>query len=187
MAQPHASSSKQPSQKVQVSLTNELIVGHHPLRRGLARHELTTQGRLKPAKVFHDAVERPPQPESPGLSHETQPRPHLPQITSLSFDDTGERCLTTGEDEGFAIWDMRKGRCVRDPSRYLLTRRKLKNFWSKKYGVGLGRFTHRSGNIVHASTKVVADARASEDTHALRYHSTHDNKYLSYFKGHTAR
>ena len=32
---------------------------------------------------------------------------------------------------------------------------------------------------MHASTKL--------DDHALRYHSTHDNKYLSYFKGHTAR
>ena len=33
-----------------------------------------------------------------------------PQITSVDFDDSGERCLTTGEDDQIVLWDMRKGR-----------------------------------------------------------------------------
>jgi hypothetical protein len=57
--------------------------------------------------------------------------------------------------------------------------RKVKTFHSKKYGISHARFAHRSQNIIHASTK--------GDDHALRYHSMHDNKYLSYFKGHTGR
>lgn len=65
-----------------------------------------------------------------------------------------------------------------------MTLRKLKNFWSKKYGCGLGRFTHRAGNILHSSTKSTG---SQVDDHAVRYHATHDNKYLAYFKGHTAR
>ena len=55
--------------------------------------------------------------------------------------------------------------------------RKVKTFYSKKYGIGHVRFTHRSGNIIHTSTKV---------DHAVRYHAMHDNKYLSYFRGHEA-
>jgi len=49
---------------------------------------------------------------------------------------------------------------------------------SKKYGVDLPRFTHKSSNIIYASTK-------EDDT--IRYHSLHDNKYLQYFRGHKGR
>jgi len=49
---------------------------------------------------------------------------------------------------------------------------------SKKYGIDLPRFTHRSTNIIYASTK-------EDDT--IRYHSLHDNKYLQYFRGHKKR
>ncbi|ORY21006.1 putative histone lysine N-methyltransferase [Naematelia encephala] len=113
--------------------------------------------QLRPAKVFSDAIVRPKH-----ASSSTEPC----QITSVSFDDTGEKCLTCGEDENFVVWDARKGS-------------KSMTFPSQKYGVSLARFTHRSANILHASTKM--------NDHAIRYHSTHDNKYLSYFKGHTAR
>ena len=54
-----------------------------------------------------------------------------------------------------------------------------KRFYSKKYGIGVVRFTHRSQNVLHTSTKL--------DDHAVRYHSLHGNTYLSYFRGHTAR
>jgi COMPASS component SWD2 len=50
--------------------------------------------------------------------------------------------------------------------------------FSKKYGCSNARFTHRSSNMIHLSTK-------SDDS--IRYMSLHDNKYLRYFKGHTAK
>ena len=53
-----------------------------------------------------------------------------------------------------------------------------KTILSKKYGVDLPRFTHKSTSIIYASTK-------EDDT--IRYHSLHDNKYLCYFKGHVER
>ena len=64
---------------------------------------------MKPAKVFSEAVNRHDVPVSPaGSSTPDVP----PQIISLAFDDTGEKCLTAGEDEGFVIWDARKARSV---------------------------------------------------------------------------
>lgn len=62
--------------------------------------------------------------------------------------------------------------------RLIFVSRQLKTLHSKKYGVDLPRFTHKSTAIVHASTK-------EDDT--VRYHSLHDNKYLQYFKGHKGR
>ena len=55
--------------------------------------------------------------------------------------------------------------------------RKVKNFYSKKYGIGVARFSHK-GNIIHSSTKF-------DD--AIRYQSPHDNVYLAYFAGHTGK
>ena len=55
--------------------------------------------------------------------------------------------------------------------------RKVKNFYSKKYGIGVARFSHK-GNIIHSSTKF-------DD--AIRYQSPHDNVYLAYFTGHSGR
>ncbi|TXT04928.1 hypothetical protein VHUM_04011 [Vanrija humicola] len=75
----------------------------------------------------------------------------------------GDRCVTAGEDDVFTLYDARRGK-------------KLRTLYSKKYGIAHARFTHRPQNIIHASTK---------GDHALRYHSMHDNKYLSYFQGHT--
>src|SRR6266568_4833795 len=54
----------------------------------------------------------------------------------------------------------------------------MKTLYSKKYGVDLPRFTHKSSNIIHASTK-------EDDT--IRYHALHDNKYLQYFRGHKSK
>lgn len=76
----------------------------------------------------------------------------------------------------------------------------VKSFYSKKYGIDLARFTHGKTNVLHASTKgdgqfafsrwealgFAADAFASSPD-AIRYHSLHDNKYLSYYKGHTEK
>jgi hypothetical protein len=75
--------------------------------------------------------------------------------------------LTRSEAAQMSIWSLVRA--------LVLMSRKSKTFYSKKYGIGLIRFTHRSGNILHTSTK---------GDHAVRYHSMHDNKYLSYFRGH---
>lgn len=84
---------------------------------------------------------------------------------SLDFDDSGSFLLTSSNDETLAVYDAKLG--------------KLKNTaYSKKYGCNLAKFTHKSTAIIYASTK--------EDD-AIRYLSIYDNKYLRYYKGHTAR
>ena len=50
--------------------------------------------------MFQDAVER----------SATLPNGDVPQVGSLAFDDGGEKCVTSGEDESFALWDVRQGK-----------------------------------------------------------------------------
>ncbi|SAL96096.1 hypothetical protein [Absidia glauca] len=86
-------------------------------------------------------------------------------LTSLCFDDTGDLCVTSAEDESLKVYDCRDGT--------------LKTtVYSRKYGVGLARFTHQAGNVIYGSTK-------EDDT--LRYLSLHDNKFIRYFRGHKKR
>lgn len=87
------------------------------------------------------------------------------RVTSLDYDDRGELCVTASDDETIQLYNCRSGKHI-------------KTLYSKKYGVNLARFTHRSSAIVYASTK-------EDDT--VRYHSLHDNKYLQYFRGHKRR
>ena len=61
--------------------------------------------KLKPAKVFHDAVEQIKTSEfQPSTTRQR------PQITSIAFDPTGERCLTADEGDAFILWDMNKAK-----------------------------------------------------------------------------
>lgn len=47
---------------------------------------------------------------------------------------------------------------------------------------------HHRNNILHASTRLPSSEPADPiKANAIRYHSTHDNKYLMYFQGHTAK
>ncbi|GAA5838039.1 hypothetical protein JCM5353_003377 [Sporobolomyces roseus] len=85
--------------------------------------------------------------------------------TSMGFDNKGEHLITSGEDETMQLFDVRSGKHV-------------KQLYSKKYGVHLARFTHKSSTIIYASTK------GNDD---IRYLSLHDNNYLRYFKGHKKR
>jgi len=125
-------------------------------------------------------------------------REHKGRITSIDFDSTGRYCLTSAEDDAMCLYDADVGRFV-----------KLIN--SKKYGVDLARFLHRSTNVLYASTKndgtvtrrVIFRLQRPADTEgsptvaaangtasiadALRYMSLHDNSYIRYFRGHTAR
>ncbi|KAF4613644.1 hypothetical protein D9613_007874 [Agrocybe pediades] len=118
--------------------------------------------KLKPAKIFKNAVDAPPAPATGSQSQKTS-NPPSRSITGITFDDRGDQLLTAGEDETFKLYSCKSGKV-------------LKTFYSKKYGVDLPRFTHKNTAIVHASTK-------EDDT--VRYHSLHDNKYLAYFRGHT--
>ena len=51
---------------------------------------------------------------------------------------------------------------------------------SLKYGCDLVHFTHAANTIVYASNKEGKDQ-------AIRYMSLHDNKFLRYFQGHSAK
>ncbi|ORY56807.1 WD40 repeat-like protein [Leucosporidium creatinivorum] len=86
-------------------------------------------------------------------------------FTSLSFDDKGEQLITAGEDETIQLFNARTGK-------------HQKQLYSKKYGVHLTRFTHKSSAIIHASTKENDD---------IRYLSLHDHNYIRYYKGHTKK
>ncbi|KAI8974933.1 Hydantoinase B/oxoprolinase-domain-containing protein [Pilobolus umbonatus] len=86
-------------------------------------------------------------------------------ITSISFDDTGEFCVTAGDDDSLNVYSCLNGTLQ-------------STVYSKKYGVTLARYTHHKNNVVYASTK-------ENDT--LRYLSLHDNKYIRYFHGHEKR
>lgn len=154
-----------------------LVSSQTPLAPRLERLRLSvprwSQAKLKPSKVFSNAVD-PPLPQSRKSA--------VNYITGLCFDDRGETLVTAGDDESFRVYSTKTGKCVRilQPSMQFLTSidRFVKTFHSKKYGVDLPRFTHKNTTIIHASTK-------EDDT--IRYHSLHDNKYLQYFRGHKKR
>ena len=59
----------------------------------------------------------------------------------------------------------------------MCTGKHLETVHSRKYGCAHIRFTHDAKSVIYASSR--------GDSHALRYHSLHDNKYLRYFAGHT--
>lgn len=94
-------------------------------------------------------------------------------ITSIHFDDTGSKCVTSAADESLHVYDCYTGKYV-SLSLLLVQRtgssvgfcriliglnislfecRLEKTLFSKKYGVNLARFTHRSTSVVYASTK----------------------------------
>ncbi|KAL2313686.1 Set1 complex component swd2 [Schizosaccharomyces pombe] len=84
------------------------------------------------------------------------------EITSLSFDDSGELCLASCTDDTLQLYNCISGKFV-------------KSLASKKYGAHLGRFTHHSNSLIHASTK---------EDNTVRYLDVVTNRYLRYFPGH---
>ncbi|KAI9352491.1 WD40-repeat-containing domain protein [Zopfochytrium polystomum] len=86
-------------------------------------------------------------------------------ITSMDYDASGELLLTVSDDDSMRMYDC-------------LTGTLKKTSYSKKYGCAHGRFTHKNTTIIYASTK---------EDNAIRYLSFHDNKFIRYFKGHSAR
>ncbi|TIA87137.1 hypothetical protein E3P99_03367 [Wallemia hederae] len=87
------------------------------------------------------------------------------EFTALSFDDTGNTCVTASTDDEIHLFDAKSGK-------------HQKFVRSQKYGVDLPCFTHSTSNIIYAGTK---------QDNAIKYHSLHDNTYLQYFKGHKAK
>ncbi|KAJ1731088.1 hypothetical protein LPJ72_004132, partial [Coemansia sp. Benny D160-2] len=86
-------------------------------------------------------------------------------ITSLDYDPTGTRCITTSADESLRIYNCVQGK--RDRVSY-----------SKKYGCSLAQFTKQPGCVAYASTKL-------NDT--VRYLSYETNQFIRYFVGHSGR
>ncbi|KAF9484329.1 WD40 repeat-like protein [Pholiota conissans] len=120
--------------------------------------------KLKPAKIFKNAIDPGPPPQASGNQQQKTPPPPR-SITGITFDDRGDQVVTAGEDETFRVYNCKTGKLT-------------KTLYSKKYGVDLPRFTHKNSAIIYASTK-------EDDT--IRYHSLHDNKYLQYFRGHKGK
>ncbi|KAK9813206.1 hypothetical protein WJX72_010567 [[Myrmecia] bisecta] len=88
------------------------------------------------------------------------------RVNSLDFHRTEDLLVTAGDDDSIHVYNTSTGQAQR-------------NLFSKKYGVSNICFTHHPQAVIHASNK------GSE--HAVRYLSLHDNRYLRYFRGHTAR
>ncbi|KAJ2657240.1 hypothetical protein IWW48_004607 [Coemansia sp. RSA 1200] len=86
-------------------------------------------------------------------------------ITSLDYDPTGTRCITTSADESLRIYNCVQGK--RDRVSY-----------SKKYGCSLAQFTKQPGCVAYASTKL-------NDT--VRYLSYETNQFIRYFVGHSGK
>ena len=87
-------------------------------------------------------------------------------ISCLDFDDEGVYLLTASEQaKECVVWDCMEG----------VSKRRV---FFKKIGIGQARFAHRHTGIVHSPT--------GSDNH-IRYLSTHDNKYIRSFQGHTNR
>jgi COMPASS component SWD2 len=93
------------------------------------------------------------------------PAPTGAHYTSVDFDDTGEFLLLSRSDDTIQLFNTKAGAHAKE----------LK---SQKYGSALAKFTHNSTSIIYASTKV-------DD--GIRYLSMHDNSFIRYFRGHTAR
>ena len=86
-------------------------------------------------------------------------------INNLCFSGDGASLISSAEDDQIVIYDCERGTLKRAVN-------------SKKYGVDLIHFTQDKANVVHASTK---------ENDIIRYLNVGENKYISYFRGHTKR
>ncbi|RLN68441.1 hypothetical protein BBP00_00000999 [Phytophthora kernoviae] len=86
-------------------------------------------------------------------------------ITSLDFHRNGERCVTSRNDGVLSLINCLSGTVA-------------KTIFTKRYGVGLVRFTHHPDCVIFSSAN-------SANDHRIRYHSFFDNKFLRYYTGHT--
>ena len=92
-------------------------------------------------------------------------RDNQDSINHMHFSTDGASLISSSEDDQIVIYDCERG-----------TQKRTLN--SKKYGVDLIHFTQNKTNVVHASTK---------ENDIIRYLNVHENKYISYFRGHTKK
>ena len=83
----------------------------------------------------------------------------------MHFSTDGASLISSSEDDQIVIYDCERGTLKRTLN-------------SKKYGVDLIHFTQNKTNVVHASTK---------ENDIIRYLNVQENKYISYFRGHTKK
>ena len=86
-------------------------------------------------------------------------------VNHLHFSSDGASLITSADDDQIVIYDCERGA-------------KGRTLNSKKYGVDLVHFTSNKSNVVHASTK---------ENDIIRYLNVAQNKYISYFRGHSKR
>ncbi|CAI5712067.1 unnamed protein product [Hyaloperonospora brassicae] len=89
------------------------------------------------------------------------------RVTSLDFHRNGERCVTSRSDGVMSMINCLSGTVA-------------KTILTKRYGVGVVRFTHHLDCVIFSSANTANDNR-------IRYHSFFDNKFLRYYTGHTDR
>jgi len=89
------------------------------------------------------------------------------RINFLDFSHDGLRLIASGDDDSMIVYD-----CEKAQQKQVIR--------SQKYGCDLVHFTHANNTIIYASNKESKD-------NSLRYMSIHDNKFLKYFTGHTAK
>lgn len=70
------------------------------------------QARLKPARIFKNAVDPAPPPPTSGSYSPKQQSTGPRHITGLSFDDRGDQVLTASEDETFRLYSCKTGKWV---------------------------------------------------------------------------
>ena len=108
----HASTSNAPAMAT-LTLTNIVMVS---TLVPLSSRPLTiTQSKLKPARIYKNAVDTVPAP-SAGFSSPRPPTQGPRHITGMSFDDRGDQVITAAEDETFRLYNCKSGKYVSIPS-----------------------------------------------------------------------
>jgi len=92
-------------------------------------------------------------------------RDNQDSINNIHFSSDGASLISSAEDDQIVIYDCERG----------VQKRSIN---SKKYGVDLIHFTQNKAHVVHASTK---------ENDIIRYLNVGENKYISYFRGHSKR
>lgn len=94
------------------------------------------------------------------------------QINSISFHRKQDLMVAADDGGCIGVFNTFEGK-------------KLTTMLSSRYGTSHATFTHAPRCILHASTK--SHSADPLDNNAVRYLSYHDNRYLRFFKGHSAR
>ena len=95
------------------------------------------------------------------------------RVNAIDFHAKADVLVSSADDETIRAYDTNSGQFVTQVP-------------CKKYGCTQVKTTHHHASILHASSRPSPDANDPLGAHAIRYLSLHDNKYISYFAGHSA-